>query len=256
MKIFGFLKKDIETDIQVIFSDDLAIVTQIRKNLEYVCQKNIQLTVTLDERPTTYKSIFLEVGSYNNFVVIDALIPEHGNHLLKTSGKIRIDYAIEGIMYSFDTKFIETKVERFPSVKIAFPTLIKKIQRRKHFRVSPPIDKPIIVKLTEGINERVTDISEGGLSIYTHLTERESAIGKVFENTMFRFPAANHNIITKAIVRNLIKGEGEAVKNKCGMEFMDMRLQDKDLIASYVLTRQREIIQKENVYFEFSLKNA
>jgi len=128
MKLFGFLKKDIEADVQVIFSDDLAMVTQIRKNLEYVCQKNIQLTVTLDERPTTYKSIFLEVGSYNNFVIIDSLIPEYGNQLLKTSGKIRIDYAIEGIMYSFDTKFIDTIVERFPSVKIAFPTLIKKIQ--------------------------------------------------------------------------------------------------------------------------------
>jgi len=94
MKLFGFLKKDIEADVQVIFSDDLAMVTQIRKNLEYVCQKNIQLTVTLDERPTTYKSIFLEVGSYNNFVIIDSLIPEYGNQLLKTSGKIRIGHHV------------------------------------------------------------------------------------------------------------------------------------------------------------------
>lgn len=251
MKIFGFLKKDIETDVQVIFSDDLAMVTQIRKNLEYICQKNIQLTVTLDERPTTYKSIFLEVGSYNNFVIIDSLIPEHGNQLLKTSSKIRIDYAIEGIMYSFDTKFIETIVERFPSVKIAFPTLIKKIQRRKYFRVSPSIDKPITVKLTDGINERVADISEGGLSIYTSFTERELAVGKVFERAMLKLPTANQDIITKGVVRNFIGGQGKSVKNKCGIEFMEMRLQEKDLIASYVLTRQKEIIQKENVYFEF-----
>ena len=251
MKLFGFLKKDIEADVQVIFSDDLAMVTQIRKNLEYVCQKNIQLTVTLDERPTTYKSIFLEVGSYNNFVIIDSLIPEYGNQLLKTSGKIRIDYAIEGIMYSFDTKFIDTIVERFPSVKIAFPTLIKKIQRRKYFRVSPSIDKPITVKFNEDIDERVADISEGGLSVYTRFTERELAMGKVFENTMFRLPTANRDIITNGVVKNFIRGQGESVKNKCGIEFMEMRLQDKDLIASYVLTRQREIIQKENVYFEY-----
>ncbi len=256
MKLFGFLRKDIETDVQVIFSDDLAMVTQIRKNLEYVCQKNIQLTVTLDERPTTYKSIFLEVGRYNNFVIIDSLIPEHGNQLLMTSSKIRIDYAIEGIMHSFDTKFIETIVERFSSVRIAFPTFIKKIQRRKYLRVSPSIDKPITVKLTDGINERIADISEGGLSIYTSFTESELAVGKVFERAMLKLPAANQDIITKGVVRNFIGGQGEAVKNKCGIEFMEMRLQDKGLIASYVLTRQKEIIQKENVYFEYSLKNA
>ena len=49
MGVFDFLKKDAESNGQIIFSDDLAMATQIRKNLEYVCQKNIQPTVTLDE---------------------------------------------------------------------------------------------------------------------------------------------------------------------------------------------------------------
>jgi c-di-GMP-binding flagellar brake protein YcgR len=251
MKIFGFLKQDRESDAQVVFSDDLMMAAQIRKNLEYVCQRNSQLTVSLDDRPMTYKSLFLEVGDYNNFVIIDALIPEHGNMLLKTSSRIRIDYAIEGIMYSFDSKFIETIIGRFSSVKIAFPTFITKIQRRKHFRVSPSIDKPIIVKLTEGFNERAADISEGGLAIYTGLTERELAVGNVFENVMLRLPTANQDIVTKTVVRNLIRGEGEANKKKCGMEFIGIRLKDKDLIASYVIARQREIIQKEDIYFEY-----
>ncbi len=246
MKLLNFLKKDIESDAQMIFSDDLVMEAHIRKNLEYVCQKNSQFTITLDERPMTYKSIFLEVGDHNNFVVIDTLIPDYGNQLFKTSNKIGIDYSIEGIMYSFDTKFIETVNGRFLSIKLAFPTLVKKIQRRRHFRVSTPIDKPIIVKLTDGINEKVADISEGGVAIYTRLTERELAIGKVFEKAMLSLPNVNQNIMAKTVVRNLFKGFRENVKNKCGMEFMDMRLHDKDLIASYVLTRQREIIQKQN----------
>ncbi len=247
MGVFDFLKKNAEYDSGIIFSDDLVMATQIRKNLEYVCQKNTQLTVTIDERLITFRSIFLEVGAKNDFVVIDVLIPEQGNHFMKPSSKIKIDYTIEGIMYSFDTSFMETISGRFPSIKIAFPTLIRKIQRRRYFRVSPPIDKPIIVKLLEGIDEKVADISEGGVSIYTRLTERELAVGKVFEKAMLSLPAVNQNIMTKTVVRNLLKGFRADIKNKCGMEFMDMRMHDKDLIASYVLTRQREIIQKQNI---------
>ena len=247
MKLLKILKKDIKSDTQIIFSDDLVMETHIRKNLGYVCQKNNQLTVTLDERPMTYRSIFLEVGDYNNFVVIDTLIPDYGNQLFKTSRKIGIDYSVEGIMHSFDTKFIETVNGRFLSIKLAFPNLIRKIQRRKHFRVSTPIDKPITVKLTDGINERVADISEGGVSIYTSLTEKELPLGKVFEKVMLSLPTVNQNIMAKTVVRNLIKGFSGNVKNKCGLEFMNMRLNDKDFIASYVLTRQREIIQKQNI---------
>jgi c-di-GMP-binding flagellar brake protein YcgR len=248
MGVFNFLKKGIESsDIGVIFSDDLAIATQIRKNLEYVCQKNTQLTVAFDERLITYRSIFLEVGRKNDFVVIDVLIPEHGNQLIKTSSKIKISYTIEGIMYSFDSMYIESLSGRFPSIKIAFPNLIRKIQRRKHFRVSPSIDAPILLKLTDGLNERAADISEGGVAIYTNLTEKDLSLGQVFERVAFRLPNATQNIITRVVVRNMIKGLRENVKNKCGMEFLDMMMHDRDLIASYVLTRQREIIQKQNI---------
>src|SRR3989338_3379708 len=188
MKLLKILKKDIKSDTQIIFSDDLVMETHIRKNLGYVCQKNNQLTVTLDERPMTYRSIFLEVGDYNNFVVIDTLIPDYGNQLFKTSRKIGIDYSVEGIMHSFDTKFIETVNGRFLSIKLAFPNLIRKIQRRKHFRVSPSIDKPITVKVTDIVSEKAADISEGGLAVYTRLTEKEFVLEKVFEKIILRLP--------------------------------------------------------------------
>ncbi|MBI3584986.1 MAG: flagellar brake protein [Nitrospinae bacterium] len=247
MGVFDFLKKDAESNSGIIFSDDLVMATQIRKNLEYVCQKNTQITVAIDERLITFRSIFLEVGAKNDFVVIDVLIPEQGNHFMKPSSKIKIDYTIEGIMYSFESKYIETISGRFSSIKIEFPSVIMKIQRRRHFRVSPPIDKPITVKLTDSINEKVADISEGGVAIYTRLTEKELTVGKVFEKAMLSLPTVNQNIMAKTVVRSLIKGFRADIKNKCGMEFMDMRMHDKDLIASYVLTRQREIIQKQNI---------
>src|SRR4030067_434488 len=180
MGFFNFSKKITENN-HLLFSYDLIMQTQIRKNLEYVCQKNVQLTAVLDEMPHNFSSIFLETGKNNDYLVIDTLFPDYGNQLLISSGKIRID-------------------------------------------------------------EKVADISEGGLAIYAFLTERELILGKVFERLIFRLPNTNQNIMTKAVVRNLTRGNGEAVKNRCGIEFIDMRPPDIDLIASYVLARQRESI--------------
>lgn len=243
MGLFNFSKKVADNN-HLLFSNDLIMQTQIRKNLEYICQRNVHLIAVLDERAKTFSSIFLETGKNNDYVEIDMLIPDYGNQLLNTSGKIRIDYTIEGIMYSFESRFIETISRRFPSIKITFPSFIKKIQRRKHFRVSPSIDKPIIVRLTDGIDEKAADISEGGLAVYTHRMERELALGRVFERLIFRLPNASYDIITKAVVRNLIRGNIDAIKNRCGIEFMNMRMPDRDSIASYVLTRQRESISR------------
>lgn len=243
MAIFNFSKK-ITGDNHLMLSIDQIIQTQIRKNLEYVCQRNAQLTVVLEERPQTFSSIFLRTGKNNEYAVIDMLIPDYGNQFLKASGKMRIDYTIEGIMYSFDTRFVETMSRRYSSIKIVFPNFIKKIQRRKHFRVSPSIDKPIIVKLMDGIDEKAADISEGGLAIYTCHTEREFILGKVFKRLMLRLPNTSQHIITKAVVRNFIRCNGNVVKNRCEIEFMDMRMPDRDLIATYVLARQRESISR------------
>lgn len=243
MKLLDFLKKDKETDIlKATSTDDLILTTQIRKNLEFINLNKIPLIASIDNRTTTYKSMLLELEMENKHIMIDSLMPNHGNEIITTSNNISIGYNIEGIMYYFDSKFIVMVNEKFPSIKIAFPSIVKKVQKRNAYRVSPPMDNPLSVKVVEGVTEKIADISEGGLSFYSKRTEKEMPVGTVFEKVTFKLPTMDRHIIAKAKVKSFIKSSDPS-KSRYGMEFIEMRMADKDSIANYVLIRQMEMIR-------------
>lgn len=245
MKLLDLFKKDKESnELKVLSSDDLITAVQMRTNLEEVCKRKTTIIITIDESPITFNTMLLEMGNGDNHIIIDTLMPKHGNRLIESSSSVKIDYNIEGVMYSFETRFIEMVSGKFPSIKIAFPSIIKKIQKRKAFRVSPPVDNPITVKIMDGINEKVADISEGGLSFYTNQAENRLEVGKTLENVTFIIPTVDRHIVTKAVIRSFIKGS-DGTKNRCGVEFIAMRIADKDSIANYCLIRQVESIRKK-----------
>lgn len=243
MGFLDFIKKDgLSDEMRVILSDDLITPTQIRSNLEEACRRNNHLIATIDERARTFSSTFIELGKENDFVIIDLLMPKDGNRLIEESHRVIIDYNMEGVMYSFETKFVEIVKGRFFSLKITFPSVIKKIQKRSAFRVSPSMDNPVVVELKEGLVEEVADISEVGLAFYTRRPEGELSVGTAFEKLTFKLPTMHGQITTKAIIRSFMKSPVAGVKNKCCLEFLNMRMADKDAIAHYVVVRQREII--------------
>jgi c-di-GMP-binding flagellar brake protein YcgR len=241
MGLFDIFKRDKESYLH-LFSDDLVTPAQISANLEEVCKRNTPIIAMIDDRPRTFRSIFLEVENESDFVIIDVLMPKDGNRIIEESEKVRIDYTLEGVMYYFETKFVEMVRGRFTSIKLVLPSVIKKIQKRGSFRVSPSIDNPITAELTDLIREDVSDISEGGLSFYTSRTENELPVGVVFERVTFKLPTMDRYIKTKGVIRQFIKGSGVGVKNKCCIEFTDMGMKDRDAIAHYVIVRQREMI--------------
>ncbi|MBI3599439.1 MAG: flagellar brake protein [Nitrospinae bacterium] len=244
MKLLDLFKKDKEPDeLKALSSDDLITPGQMRTNLEDVCKRKATLITTIDERPGTFRSMLLEVANESNFVIIDALMPKHGNQLIESSKKVRLDYSLEGVMYNFDTRFMGTMGGKFPSIKVAFPSIIKKIQKRKSFRITPPVDNPIIVEITRGITEKAADISEGGLSFYTYHPEGRFAMGMVLERVIFKLPTIDRVITAKAVVRSFTNGS--SAKNRCGIEFIGMGMADKDSIANYCLVRQVESIRKK-----------
>jgi len=245
MKLLDLFKRDRPSeDLKVLSSEDLITPVQMRTNLEEIRKRKTNIITTIDERPGTFTTMLLELEKGNDHVVIDTLMPKQGNQIIENSNAIRLDYSFEGIMYCFDTRFMETVSGKFPSIKIAFPSIIKKVQKRKSFRISPTVDNPIKVKIREDVTEKAADISEGGLSFYTFRTEKEMPVGMKLEKVMFELPTIDRHIITKAVIRSFIKGSNGA-KNRCGIEFVEMRIADMDSIANYVLVRQVEAIRKK-----------
>jgi c-di-GMP-binding flagellar brake protein YcgR len=246
MKFFDFLRKGRESDkLKSLISDDLVTPAQMMVNLGEVCKRKTTLIVTIDDGKSTFRTILLEIGKENEPIIIDTLMPKHGNKFIESSRSIRIDYNLEGIMYSFQTKYLELVSGRFAAIKIAFPSIIKKIQKRSAFRVSPSVDKPIFVMILKGVTEKVADISEGGFSFYSYDSADKLLIGTVLKRISFELPTIDRHIETSAAVRNFIKGSTVTVKNRYGIQFINMGTADRNSIAKYTLVLQIESIRKK-----------
>lgn len=237
-----FNKGDADKE-KALSSSSLTTQSQIAAGIEDVCQKRLNLIATIDDKPDTFGSIFLELGKGNESVIIDTMMPKHGNQLVENSNRINIEYIIEGVKYSFKTRFIEMVSGRLPSIKIAIPSFIRKFERRKFFRISPSGNNPVTVEMIKGFVEEIADISENGLSFYTRRSDKEITVGMNFEKIIFKLPTMDEKIITRGVVRNFTKGR--VVRNRCGVEFADIRRQDSDYIAYYGIIRQREIVSQK-----------
>ncbi|MBI3599450.1 MAG: flagellar brake protein [Nitrospinae bacterium] len=237
------LKRDDGDKEKALSSNALTTQSQIVASIGEVCQKSLNLIATIDDRAETFGSIFIELGKGNDSIIIDTLMPKYGNRLVEESNRINVEYIINGVKYSFRTRFLEMVRGSLPAIKIAVPSFIKKFEKRKFFRISPSNNSPVAVEVTKGFVEDVTSISEEGVSFYTRRSEREITMGMVFEKITFKLPTTDQKITAKAVVRNFIKGTG--AKNRCGVEFVDMRRQDKDYIAYYGIIRQREIVSQK-----------
>jgi c-di-GMP-binding flagellar brake protein YcgR len=237
-----FNKGDADKE-KALSSSSLTTQSQIAVSIEEICQKSLHFIATIDDKPETFRSIFIELGKGNDSILIDTLMPKYGNQLVEDSNSINVEYIIDGVKYSFRTRFLEMVSGRLPAIKIAIPSFIRKFERRKFFRISPSSNTPVKVEAIKGFLEDVADISEEGLSFYTRRSDKEITVGMVFEKTTFKLPTAEQKITAKAVVRNFTKGTG--AKNRYGLEFVDMVRQDNDYIAYYVIIRQREIVSQK-----------
>lgn len=218
-------------------------------------QHIIILDIKVDNKPKTYKSIFMGVTSEGKTegLLINQLIPADGNSLIKKSKKVTVSYYLEGVNFTFDSWFLEIhKAIPLSSFKLEIPTLIRKIQRRKAARVSPLSTLPLKVDLGDRIAKKVYDISIGGLCFITHRNNGEFQKEKTFSNISFALPLNNCKICTKAEVRWFVENAitGHQARNKCGIEFIAMKPADEDAIGKYVSERQRDIIRNtQRIYY-------
>lgn len=221
------------------FTTPSQIETHLKKNIE----QSTFINVRFDDSPLVYSSTFVEISLDKPLgILIDTLVPTDGNIYIKHSKAVILSYMFEGEFFSFKSKFHEIVKTKFVVIKLMMPEVISKVEHRRHLRIKPPIDIPMIVFLDDGIQEEVVDISAGGLAFHTENTIRE---GKVFKNVIFALPPDNQKIRTKAIVRRFIKKpvSSKTVRNKCCLQFNDLGRSQTELIVEYVIKREREIFR-------------
>lgn len=141
----------------------ISLLTEIESNSP-LC------TIHIDGAPEDYNSSILGVKPDKNFLIIDELTPEEGNHYLQDKKSLKLSTFHKGIHLSFNLSDIETGSSRGISYyKALIPNRVYYPQRRR----SPRIEISSIDIAFSGVSERtgipvngyLFDLSRGGAGI-------------------------------------------------------------------------------------------
>jgi c-di-GMP-binding flagellar brake protein YcgR len=144
--------------------------TRIANLLQPLLQKRSILNVSLSGKNEKFSTALLQINSDNSFILLDELVPRHGNNVVTPSTDLFISAQISGIDLNFKSKIIEVGSNKGVALyKVAFPDTLNYHQRRKAFRapVGPAHSYAITIKVPTGqhYEGELHDISVTGMCV-------------------------------------------------------------------------------------------
>lgn len=209
---------------------------------------NLKCEILINDK--VYKSIIQEATK--DYIAIS--IPVCGSEYapLNKDEKVTAVYYDENNLYGFNTDVIGRKKDRIPMILLAIPENIKKIQRRRFFRVSLIKDVSYL-KVNKNISDselsRLTmdskdfkkalmlDLSGGGLKIKT------SEKIEVGDSLIIKIPLKKEDIF---ILSSCIRAFKDMDSNLYVSGFYFLNIDDKtqDKVVAYVFQVMREQMKK------------
>ncbi|MDH5542437.1 MAG: flagellar brake protein [Nitrospinota bacterium] len=224
-----------------------------KAHLKEISIGNTEINIHIGKEKTLFSSTIVEldmVGDEIQSILIDTLIPESGNELLKKNPNILVAYFFRGASYKFECKFTGIRKGKYDSLKLSVPTKILKTggqsYERSSFRAATTMFAPILFTIND-IEEKASDISTGGLSFNTlQNLELLHATGEEFDIDL-KIPSQNVEMTLAAKVclflPRVVTVKNQR-KNRCALQFTKLRLPEEEAISQYIMERQREDLQK------------
>ena len=243
--------------------------------LEKAVEGNDALTMVWEEAgksPQRYRSRFLGWDGSLSFLVIDQPTPEGESFKpLLPEDKVTVFFQVSGFRFLFHTR-VSGKSEfalndrmTVSAMRLVKPALIEDGERRNHFRVPVPRERPVTLRFfiyKEGSKEllvdrdlpgirpisyelSVTDISGGGLSVKAERNVPLKPGDKVQMTIVMRYDN-NQMLKIDGIVRNR-RRVSEGDMDVWGIEFLAERNVEfrytLTRVNRYVMDRQREMLK-------------
>lgn len=134
---------------------------------------------------------------------------------------------------------------------IRFPEVIERIQRRRHFRLTPPLGSELYINAKPTIHKmNVIDVSQGGVlgALKKSVPMSEDPLFKVgnrLKDIELIFPAEVETImvqIKEAVIRRLGK-DPVTGRDTCAFQFMDIEKDPRKTLIELIYQFQRDILR-------------
>jgi len=208
--------------------------------------------VHVGEHTLEFRSLVVEVLSNARppILYIDTLIPKNGMNLLREGYTVRVDFFLDEVPHYFVSDYLGTERRGLPAIKLAYPNVLYRYQKRRTFRVEPSLENPVSVTIEEPpLTVNAEDISATGLRFRLPTRELKLEEGNELKNMTVRLPTKPRptSITCDGVVRNLTSRFTQGPARNfvyCGAEFTNIDSKDRQTIFYYCFQRQREELKK------------
>lgn len=208
------------------------------KNLVYAGQ-TVELNVLEGDYKGLYRTKIEDVGQ--NSVTVLSVFDKSKLVSLRIDTEVEVIFFDESSTYAFNARIVDRISSPIYAYILSISSEVKKIQRRKYFRVPViyplSVSKIILNKLSEPIKGSTLNLSGGGMLF--QLSESLDVGTRI--SVELNLPNLKVNTYAK-VVRTTRDEENKF--SIMGAEFEGLSVQERDKIIHFVLNIQRNLLRK------------
>lgn len=226
------------------FLTDPGKITRLLKNIE---EASPLCTISIDGSTEHFSSSILDIQIDSKQIILDELLPKHGNELLISENKLKLSTIFNGIRLAFKLSDINTGSSHgIAYYKAAIPDRIYYPQRRS----SPRIQITSLNIPFSGVSDRtklsiggyIFDLSRGGLGVNLSNNKARFLRGDTVKNCQINID--DHTIIFDLSVRFVKTSNHGTGRTQIGGYFENISSKNKKQLEYFVASIEREEIRK------------
>lgn len=236
---------------------------EIEKHLKDLCDRQVVAEILSDNRDNedqVFQGTFrrCEGAGGKRFVVLDTLRPSGMIQLLSEHSFLSLLYFFDAsgvgldlMPYYFDSQGLGQVPGDLPAMRVAWPGVIHRMQRRQFFRVDPSPTEPVRVLFPHfpgggevAFEQKVADVSSGGFSV--RMRAPAVSEGQEVGNILIVLPD-QYSFTVSALVRRIIREGRWHPDYPLRAAFEITRFEPRgaeEQLSRYIFRQQREMIRR------------
>ncbi len=235
--------------------DDPCLVSQsleISSILQSLLSQRVLVRLDIPGKAVSIISTLLEVDTKAATVLLDNASEEQINTHLLRAPAVRLQGTLDRVMIEFSGRISPAMHGGKPALSMAWPTQLRRVQRREFFRVDIPASNPAHCLIEDAAfpsgsaRFRIADISAGGLQLVDHddlLTDR--AVGTIFDECTLELPDTGALDLSLRVLRvtHLTQDNGKP-QHQVACRFFNLPDSRQITIQQYIGSLERAVLAR------------